>query len=181
LAFIIFWNFFILNTAKTKRWNGKIETLAAQYLNGVLEQMLAYGDRVQFALARGGQRPHYQVINVAEKKITFDGNHLITSDTDDFVTGTTSLVYSLEQIEAAKSGVAQKTGSTRARVAGGGTTRTTIAQKVALVDAEKYEYFKQNRSSLPADIAKHSQEITAFMMNGMSAEDAFAQALKSHA
>jgi len=165
-----------LNTVKPKRWNGKIETLSAEYLNRVLEQMLAYGDRVQFALTRGGQCPHYQVINATEKKIAFDSNHLLTSGANEFVAGTTSPVYALGQIEAAMTGVGVKTVSTR--VVGGGGTRTTAAQKIALVDAEKYEYFKKNRSTLPADIGKHAQEITALMMNGMSVEDAFAEVTK---
>jgi hypothetical protein len=165
-----------LNTVKPKRWNGKIESLTAEYLNRVLEQMLTYGDRVQFALTRGGQRPEYQVINTAEKKMAFDSNHLLTSNTHDFVASTSSRVYTLEQIEAAMTGVGAQIGGTR--VVGGGSTRTTAAQKVALIDAEKYEYFKKNRSSLPADIGKHAQEISALMMNGMSVEDAFAAAIK---
>lgn len=145
--------------------------------------MLAYGDRVQFALTRGGQRPHYQVINAAEKKMTFDGNHLLTSNTNDFVAGTMSRIHTLEQIEAAATGVGAKTVSgriTRGSSGNSGSTRITAAQKAAQVDAEKYEYFKNNRPSLPADIGKHTQEITALMMNGMSAEDAFSEVIKSH-
>jgi hypothetical protein len=167
-----------LNTVKPKRWNGKIETLSAEYLNRVLEQMLAYGDRIQFALTRGGQCPHYQVINTAEKKIPFDSSHLLTSNTDSFVAGTTSPVYTLAQVEAAIAGVGTKTVRARVVGSGSGSTRVTAAQKLALVDAEKYEYFKLHRASMPADIAKHSQQITTLMLNGMSAEDAFALALQ---
>ena len=165
-----------MNTAKPKRWNGKIESLTAEYLNRVLEQMLTYGDRVQFALSRGGQRPHYQVINASEKKMTFDGDHLLTSNTDDFIGNTASRVHTLEQIEATIAGVGTKTVSTG--VTRGASTRTTAAQKTALVDAEKYEYFKKNRATLPANIGKHAQEITGLMLNGMSVEDAFADVIK---
>jgi hypothetical protein len=167
-----------LNTAKTKRWNGKLDSLTAEYLTGTLEQMLAYGDRVHFALARGGQRPHYQVINTSEKKMSFDGNHLLTSDNNDFIGGTTSPIYTLEQIEATINGVGTK--SARAPVTRSGGTRVTVAQKTAQVDAEKYEYFKSNRASLPANISKYSQDITALMMNGISAEDAFSEIIKRH-
>jgi hypothetical protein len=173
-----------LNTPKPKRWNGKMETLSAEYLNRILEQMLTYGDRVQFALAGGGQGPRYQVINASEKKMTFDGDHLLSHNTDDFKSGTTSLIYTLEQIEAAIAGAGKKSAGTGAARGGSGSgsgsggTRTTAAQKTALVEAEKYEYFKSNRATLPADIGKHAAEITALMMNGLSAEDAFADVIK---
>jgi len=159
-----------------------METLSAEYLNRILEQMLTYGDRVQFALAGGGQGPRYQVINASEKKMTFDGDHLLSHNTDDFKSGTTSLIYTLEQIEAAIAGAGRKTAGTGAARGGSGggsgATRTTAAQKTALVEAEKYEYFKANRAALPADIGKHAAEITALMMNGLSAEDAFADVIK---
>ena len=157
-----------------------METLSAEYLNRILEQMLTYGDRVQFALAGGGQGPRYQVINSSEKKMTFDGDHLLSHNTDDFKGGTTSLIYTLEQIEAAIAGAGKKTagaGTTRGGSSSGG-IRTTAAQKAALVEAEKYEYFKSHRATMPADIGKHAAEITAVMMNGLSAEDAFADVIK---
>ncbi len=153
-----------------------MESLPAPYLNRILEQMLAYGDRVQFALTGGGLRPHYQVINTAEKKMTFDGEHLLTNDTDAFAGKATSLIYTLEQIEAAATGTGQKAVS--AGVTCAGSNRTTAAQKLALVEAEKYEYFKLHRSALPAEIGKHAAEITALMVNGLSAEDAFADVIK---
>jgi len=165
-----------LNNAKPKRWNGKMESLPTEYLNRILAQMLTYGDRVQFALTGGGQGPHYQVINTAEKKMTFDSDHLLTSNTDKFLRGTTSPIYTLEQIEAAMTGTGNKTVGTG--VTRGGSNRTTAAQKLALIEAEKYEYFKNNRSTLPANIGKHAQEITELMMNGISAEDAFADVIK---
>ena len=57
------WNQYILNTTRSKRWNGKIETLASDYLADVITQMETYGDRVQFAINGPGQRPNYQVTN----------------------------------------------------------------------------------------------------------------------
>ncbi|HEX8956686.1 MAG TPA: hypothetical protein VF798_10440 [Burkholderiaceae bacterium] len=170
-----------MNTAKPKRWNGKIETLPAAYLNRVLEQMLRYGDRVQFALTGGGPHPQYQVINAAEKKMTFDGNHLLTYSTDAFANKATSLIYTLEQIEAATNGAGQKAASAGGRSSAGGSgggPRTSAAQKLAQVEAEKYAYFKQHRATLPAEIGKHAAEITALMMNGLPAEDAFAEVSK---
>src|SRR5579872_5112273 len=140
-----------------------MESLPAEYLNRILEQMLAYGDRVHFALIGGGQRPRYQVINTSEKKMTFDSDHLLSSNTNDFAGGTTSPIYTLAQIEAAMNGSGAKTAATGATRSGssssGGSGRITAAQKIALVDAEKYEYFKSNRATLPADIGKHAQEI----------------------
>jgi hypothetical protein len=172
-----------LNTVKPKRWNGKMESLTAEYLNRVLEQMLAYGDRVQFALTGGGSGPRYQVINTSNKKMTFDSEHLLTSNTDAFIgNGTTSAIYTLEKIEAAIAGSGIKTARAGVTRSAGGTgntvPRTTAAQKIALLDAEKYEYFKAHRATLPADIGKHANEISALMMNGMSAEDAFADVVK---
>ena len=155
-----------------------MESLTAEYLNRILEQMLAYGDRVQFATTGGGQLPRYQVINTAEKKMTFGSDHLLTPDTNDFVGSTTSPIYTLEQIEVAVTGAGDKAvgrGVTR-----GASHRMTAAQKLALVDAGKYEYFKSNRATMPANIGKHAQEITELMMNGMSAEDAFADVIKRH-
>ncbi|CAN5364886.1 hypothetical protein BH11PSE11_BH11PSE11_20850 [soil metagenome] len=169
-----------MNTVKTKRWNGKIESLSAEYLNRVMEQMLAYGDRVQFSLTRGGQQPHYLVTNTAEKKMAFDGSHLLTPDINDFVSSTTSRIYSLEQIETSMKAAGTKTGTPRASSAGSGSTRVTAAQKLALVDAEKYEYFKSNRASLPAGIGQHTKEITGLMLNGLSAAEAFAEVIKRH-
>lgn len=180
---LFLWNLITLNTAKPKRWNGKIESLTAEYLNRVLEQMLSYGERVQFALTGGAQGPHYQVINASEKKMTFDSGHLLTANADNFLRGTTSPIYTLEQIEAVIAGTSKKTAATgakRSSSSSGGSagTRTTAAQKIALIDAEKYEYFKNNRATMPANISKHAQEITALMMNGLSVEDAFADVIK---
>lgn len=175
-----------MNTTRSKRWNGKIETLTTDFLNRVLEQMLAYGDRVQFALSGAGlQGPTYQVINTSGKKMAFDGsNHLLRAKADEFVAGNLTAVLTLEQIERLIAGGSIKTASGPARVgraAGAGTTgRVTAAKVKDLVDNEKYEYFKNNRKTLPPGIGEHSEEISGLMRNGMSAEDAFAEVIKRH-
>lgn len=179
-----------MNTKKTTRWNGKIEALSAAYLKDVMDQMLAYGDRVQFALNCGGQRPHYQVMNASAKKMAFDSNHhLLHPAADDFVGSTASGVYTLDQIKTAMAGGGTKsasaTGARTSRVGTGsgsrsGSSRTTAAKKADLVDAEKYEYFKNNRLTLPSDIREHTHEITALMHNGKSAEEAFSEVIKNH-
>lgn len=172
---------------KSKRWNGKIDTLAADYLNDVLEQMLAYGDRVQFSLGAGGVRPHYQVTNSAGKKMAFDSNnHISHPQGDEFVPGNISAILTLEQIEAAIAGVGRKS-TTAARTSragsgsgGGSGTRTTAAKTRELIDAARYEYFKNNRQTLPSNIGDYSNEITALMTAGKSAEDAFTEVVKRH-
>lgn len=179
-----------MTTKKTTRWNGKIETLSAAYLKDVMSQMLAYGDRVQFALNCGGQRPHYQVMNASAKKMAFDSNHhLLHPTADDFVGSTASGVYTLDQIKIAMtSGGTKTTGASSTRTSrvgtgsgnGSGSSRTTAAKKADLVDAEKYEYFKNNRQTLPPDISEHTQEITALMHKGKSAEEAFSEVIKNH-
>ncbi len=174
-----------MNTTRSKRWNGKIETLATDFLSRVLEQMLAYGDRVQFALSGAGlQGPTYQVINTAGKKIAFDGsNHLLRVKADEFVAGNVTAIFTLEQIERLIAGGSIKTSSAArpSRVAsGGGSTRTAAAKVKDLVDNEKYEYFKNNRKTLPPNIGEHSEEISALMRNGISAEEAFAEVIRRH-
>ncbi len=143
-------------------------------------QMLAYGEQVQFALSGSGQRPNYQVINPAGKKMAFDSNnHLLTPKADEFVGSNATTVYTLEQLKAVIAG-GSRTG-TATRVSRVGTRSSPAAVKAKdLVDAAKYEYFKNNRQTLPAGIEKHSDEIAGLMKNGISAEDAFAEVIKRH-
>lgn len=171
-----------MSTIKGKRWNGKIETLSTDYLNDVLGQMLAYGERVQFSLGTSGPRPHYQVTNSVGKKMAFDSNnHLLHPKADEFAPGNISSSFTLEQIEAAIAGAGSAAArASRAGGASGGGTRTSAAKARDLIDAAKYEYFKNNRKTLPAHIGEHSAEITELMTKGMSAEDAFAAVVKRH-
>ncbi|MEC5217555.1 hypothetical protein RCH09_002513 [Actimicrobium sp. GrIS 1.19] len=165
-----------MTTTRSKRWNGKIETLTPEFLNQVMIQMETYGDRVQFALSTPGAKPNYQVINSDDKRMAFDSNHhLLHPKADEFEGVNATGILSTDKIKAA--------------IAGGGkaapvkrSTRNTAATIKAtdLVDAAKYAYFKTNRSMLPAAIGEHSDEITTLMRNGMSAEDAFGEVVKRH-
>lgn len=173
-----------MNTTRNKRWNGRLETLKADYLSGVIGQMDAYGDRVQFALNGPGQKPLYQVINTDGKKMAFDGNHhLYRPEGEEFTGSNATGVMTMDQIRLAMAGGAPKsTGTVRAvRATGVGSRGPSAATKAKdLVDTEKYEYFKNNRSMLPAEIGEHSNEITTLMRGGMSAEAAFSEVLKRH-
>jgi hypothetical protein len=179
-----YWKWRILTTTRNKRWNGKIETLKTDYLNDVKGRMETYGDRVQFGLTGTGQRPNYQVINTDGKKMAFDsGNHLLHSEADEFDENNVSGVYTLDQVKAAIAGAGSKASAAkRASRAGTGATRATTAATKAkdLAAAEKYEYYKNNRATLPPSIGQHSNEITELMMNGMSAEQAFGEVVKRH-
>lgn len=54
------------------------------------------------------------------------------------------------------------------------------APDVDAVEREKYAYFKANREAFPEGITKYSQEISALMRAGASAEDAFEQVIKEN-
>lgn len=171
----------ILNTKRSKRWNGSVDTLTVDYLNDVVTQMTSYGERVQFALNGAGQRPNYQVINTFDKKMAFDGNnHLMHPKDDEFVGSNASVVLTLDQIKAAIAGVGiKKTASARsARVS----TRSSPAAVKAgdLIDIQKYEYFKNNMKTLPEGIRAYSQKISDLMKNGLSAEAAFGEVVQQY-
>ena len=174
-----------MTTTRTKRWNGHIETLNADYLKEVIVQMEAYGDRVQFALSGPGQRPNYQVINTAGKKMAFDSNHHLLSGADEiFTPGNMTGVHTADQIKTIAAGGAVRTSSGRVTRAGTGAVRTrrtaASVQAQDLIDVEKYNYFKNNRGTLPASIGEHSAQITALMKAGKSAEDAFNEVVSQH-
>ena len=166
----------ILTTTKNKRWNGKLETLAADYLKDVLVQMETYGERVQFALNGPGQRPNYQVTNTAGKKMAFDQNNHLMHPKDDELSGANiSGTFTLAQIKTAKSSVGVRASAgTRATKTSSGAPRTTsAAAKAGAMDEEKYEYFKAHRQTLPPAIKEYSNEISELMKKGMTAEEAF--------
>jgi hypothetical protein len=141
---------------------------------------------VQLTLNGPGQRPHYQVINPAGKKMAFDSNHhLLHPKEDEFIPGNVSGVYTLEQVKLiAAGGAVRLAGSGRVARAGGavrGTRNTAAVVKAKdLIDTEKYNYFKNNRETLPPTIGDYSAQITALMKNGMSAEEAFNDVVSAH-
>lgn len=177
----------ILATSRSKRWNGKKETLSTVFLKDVMQQMIAYGDRVQFGQTAIDQKPAYQVINSADKKMAFDGNgHLMHPKEDEFSDASISGILSLEQIRAAivAGGFRTTTGTRTSRSTSTGVrvSRATTAKAKAsdAIDAEKYQYFKANAGTLPEDIRSYSQEISNLMKAGMTAEQAFNDVLNRY-
>jgi len=174
----------ILTTTRSKRWNGSIETLKADYLTGVINQMGTYGDRVQFALATSGNGPRYQLTNSAGKKMAFDGNHhLHHPEEGEFAPGNCTGVFTLDQVTLAKSGggkTVRKLSTGTVKRASGTRAPSAATRAKDLVDSDKYEYFKANRATLPDTIGEHSDEITTMMRAGMPAEQAFGEVLKKY-
>lgn len=174
----------ILTTTRSKRWNGNIESLKADYLTGVIGQMSTYGERVQFALVTSGNGPRYQLTNDAGKKMAFDGNHhLHHPEEGEFAPGNATGVFTIEQVKLAKAGGLKTTRSSsgsRVTRASGPRAPSAATRAKDLVDTEKYEYFRNNRSTLPDTIGEHSTEITTLMRGGMSAEQAFGEVLKKY-
>ncbi len=144
--------------------------------------MVAYGDRVQFALTTPGAKPNYQVQNSANKKMTFDGNHhLMQAQDAEFEGSNATPLLTLEQIQAAGAGISRSAIVKQAKPSKPAARATTATAKAAdLVDAAKYAYFKANRASLPAGINAHTDEISVMMRNGLSAEAAFAEIVQRH-
>ena len=175
-----------MTTTRSKRWNGHIETLKADYLSGVISQMETYGDRVQFALSTSGAGPRYQLTNSAGKKMAFDGNHhLHHPEEGEFGPGSATGVFTIEQVKLAKLGggrtVRSSAGTSRVSRSSSAPRAPSAATRAKdLLDSEKYEYFKNNRSTLPDTIGEHSEEISTLMRGGMSAEAAFGDIIKRY-
>ncbi|PLC53763.1 hypothetical protein CR155_09920 [Pollutimonas nitritireducens] len=175
-----------MNTKRSKRWNGNLDSLSTDFLKDVIEKMESYGPSVQFELPGNAQRPNYQVINNAGKKMAFDKKNLLMSlNSDGNVSNTLSAVFTLEAVKTAMKGGGAKTvaraRTSRPSTAGG--TRSgpaPAAQIIDTVEHDKYGYFKANRETLPEGIQKHSAEISTLMKNGMSAEEAFGEIIKQH-
>jgi hypothetical protein len=181
-----------LSSSKTtKRWHGNVEAIKAEYLNGVVAQMTAYGDRVHFSMFGSVQKPHYEVINSFDKKMAFDGNHhLHRPEENEFGPGNVTAIFTMEQIKriiatggsGARSSIprAARAASARSGGAGGARPVTAAARAREAVDGEKYVYFKANREMLPEGINQYSDEISALMLKGMSAEQAFGEVIDKH-
>jgi hypothetical protein len=174
-----------LVTTKGKRWNGNFDSLPVEYLKDVMAKMVDYGDRVQFSLVSGGAEPAYQLTTALGKKMAFDRNHhLLKPEGDEFTGANATAIFTLDQVKAAISGLRASTGSasrtTRVARAGGGSTRTSAARLNEHVAGQRYEYFKNNRQSLPPTISKHSEEIDELMKKGKSVEDAFGEVVAKY-
>lgn len=171
-------------TTRSKRWNGNFDSLPVEYLKGVLAKMAEYGDRVQFSLISGGIEPSYQLTNEFGKSMAFDRNHhLFRPEADEFTGVNATPTFTLDQVKAAISGIgasSRPATSRGARVVRAGTTRTSAAKLEEQFAAQRYEYFKNNRQSLPPTISEHTEEITALMKQGKSAEEAFGEVVKKY-
>ena len=178
-----------MNTKRTKRWNGDVKNLSADYLKNVIEKMQAYGENAQFSKNGTTEGPNYQVINKAGKKMAFDSSNLLIQPDDNEFLGTTfSPIYTLDQVQELlvriNSPIVKATATRTRRAAGtvGSTSSprggSALAKAKEAIAIQKYDYYKTHRASLPSDIREHSEEITRMMEKGMSAEDAFAEAIK---
>jgi hypothetical protein len=150
-----------------------------------MAKMLDYGDRVQFSVVSGGSEPIYQVVSPLDKKMAFDKNHhLFRPESDEFAGANASAVFTLEQVKAAIAGIGvgsrTASGATRAVRAGGASPRTSAAKLEDQFAAQRYEYFKNNRQTLPPAISEHSDEIAELMKQGKSVEEAFGEVVKKH-
>lgn len=148
--------------------------------------MADYGDRVQFSLVSSGPEPSYQVMNTLDKTMAFDRkHHLLRPEADEFAGANATRLYTLEQVKAAINGMrsSSSTASRAPRVArAAGTTvpRTTMARQEELFAAQRYEYFRNHRQSLPPTISMHTEEITELMKQGKSVEEAFGEVVKKY-
>jgi hypothetical protein len=178
-----------LASSKGKRWNGNFDSLPVEFLKGVMEKMADYGENVQFSLVTGGSEPGYQIANNDGKKMAFDRNHhLWRPEGDEFTGANATRNFTVEQVKSAINGIRATSGTTRTtRTAsrsssgtGTGVPRTTAARLDEQFAAQRYEYFKNNRQTLPPTISQHTEEITELMRKGKSAEEAFTEVVQKH-
>lgn len=165
-----------LSTTRTKRWNGTLESLSADYLKEVMERMESYGDQVQFELPGHSKRPIYQVIGRGERKMGFDGKHfLLHLNESGNVAETLSPIYPLEAVRAAISGKRTSRVASASRAATTAPRRRAAAAPpvVDTVEEDKYAYYRAHRADLPEGISQYAGEISQLMRAGKSAEEAF--------
>lgn len=171
---------------RSKRWNGNVDSLPADYLKNVMQKMADYGGNVQFSLVSGGSEPSYQVSNDFGKAMAFDRNHhLLRPEEHEFAGANATRAFTMEQLKSAAAGIRSTGASSAAKTArvvrsGGTGTRVSAARLDEQFAAQRYEYYRNNRQSLPAAITEHTEEITELMRQGKSAEEAFAEVLKKY-
>src|SRR5690606_33054419 len=89
-----------LNTKRSKRWNGSLDTLTPEFLKEVIEKMQSYGDRVQFELPGKPPRPNYQVINATGRKMGFADRHLLLRlNENGDISDNLTTIFSLDSIK----------------------------------------------------------------------------------
>ncbi|WP_242489972.1 hypothetical protein [Noviherbaspirillum cavernae] len=147
-----------------------------------MAKMADYGDRVQFSFVSGGSEPSYQILTTLGKTMAFDKNHhLLRPEGDEFSGANLSAILTLDKVKALIAGIGtgSRTGSRTARVvrAGGATSAARLEDQFA---AQRYEYFKNNRQTLPPKITEYSDEITELMKKGKSVEEAFGEVVKKY-
>lgn len=149
-----------------------------------MERMESYGDRVQFELPGHSKRPIYQVIGRGDRKMGFDGKHLLLRPNESGdVADTLSPIYTLSAVRDAIAGKRSPRSATSTRSASSGGARRRIeAAPVAVdtVEQDKYAYYRAHRSELPEDISQYANEISQLMRAGKTAEDAFGQILAEY-
>ena len=170
-----------MTTTRSKRWNGNFDTLPAEYLRGVMAKMADYGDRVRFSLASGGPQPSYQISNAVDKKMAFDRNHhLLQGQDEEFAGANASPVFTLDQIKAGIAGAGLHAANGPRTVRAGGGTRVSAEKRNEQFATQRYEYFRNNRQTLPPAISRHSDEITDLMKSGKTVEEAFDEVVRKY-
>ena len=163
---------YILTTRRAKRWDGELSSLSVDYLKEVLEKMHAYGQLVQFEFPGHAKMPIYQVINHRGYKMGFDGKHLLHDlNENGSISDQLSTEFSIEQVQQA---MEAPVAAPRARKSAGTRARKYQPEQI---EVDKYNYFRENRDWLPDDIQYYSDDISAMMRNGMTAEQAFSSIL----
>lgn len=149
-----------------------------------MERMESYGDRVQFELPGHGKRPIYQVIGRSERKMGFDGKHLLLRlNESGNVADTLSPIYNLDAVRDAIAGKRTRGASGTRAASGSSPTRRRAAAAPAVIDTveqDKYAYYREHRDELPDDITQYAGQISELMRAGKSAEEAFGQILAEH-
>jgi len=151
-----------------------------------MERMESYGDQVQFELPGHGKHPIYQIIGRSERKMGFDGKHLLLRlNESGNIAETLSPIFSLDAVRSAIAGRRASRSAPASRSARGGnsTVRRRATAAVAVMDTveeEKYAYYRAHREELPPGISQYAGEISTLMRTGKSAAEAFRQIVEQH-